>query len=851
MSVRTKSILAIGIVLTFVLGTLFMGARALLHERFWTMEQARARAQSDRAIAELVNALEGLDTLCRTIAALPADWNAQDARAADARHALLAGGDQWFGVFDAQGALQVSGVSSTDSSAAENFNTGLHDYLTREGLVGPGAGRHGGRGALLLNGQPMLASVRPLASVPGGFFVLTRPMPHHESFDPSERLWISAAGAAGNLAGLGPETRESPAEVAHNGSTIAIEHSFADLGGRTRLHAVYLGRPLGFEIGRDVTLTIGVSLVLGVAMCTALAMLLLNRLVLGRLARLSAQLEQVGRAERTRVDPTGDDEVGQVVRTVNHTLAALDASREQLAHSEATFRSMVDNAPLGVFLTDAHGKAAFHNAQCTQMLGWPVTEMMNLDWEKAIHPADRERIMTAWKHAVATRTPYRQHHRIIRPDGSIRWTTANAAPIFENSEVRGFVGTIEDTTERLQAAEDLRRAKLAAEAASRAKSEFLANMSHEIRTPMTAILGFCDLLLSPDQTDADRRGCVETVRRNGEHLLAVINDILDLSKIESGEAAAERIACNPAQVICEVARTLSLRAQEKNLRLEVEFDGPLPTTLTNDPTKLRQVLINLVGNAVKFTEQGSIRVRARMTGPEDGARRLVVDIIDTGIGMTDEQIGRIFTPFSQGDGSMARRFGGTGLGLSISQKLAALMGGGVAVTSAPGEGSTFTVTIDAGEVRGPWLTEPPALAPVDAAGPGPVGSLSCRVLLAEDGPDNRRLLSYLLTRAGAEVVVVDNGRRAVTAALDAARAGSPFDIVLMDMQMPEVDGYTASRTLRTSGYQGVIIALTAHAMADDRQKCLDAGCSDYAAKPIDRATLIRKCAQWLRPRAAA
>ncbi len=850
MSVRTKSILAIGIVLTFVLGTLFMGARALLHERFWTMEQARARAHSDRAMAELINALEGLDTLCRTIAALPADWDAQDTRSADARHALVAVGDQWFGVFDAQGVLRVSGVSSTDATAAERLNTGLHQYLTKEKLVGPGAERHGASGALLLNGQAMLASVRPLASAPGGFFVLARPLPHHENIDPSERLWISAAGAAGNAAGLGVQSRDPHTEVAHNGFTIATEHAFADLGGCTLLHAVYLGRPLGFEIGRDVTLTIGISLVLGVAMCTALAMLLLNRLVLGRLARLSTQLEEVGRAERTRVDPTGDDEVGQVVRTVNKTLGALDASREQLARSEATFRSMVDNAPLGVFLTDAQGKAAFHNTQCTRMLGWPVTEMMGLDWEKAIHPADRDRVMAAWKHAVDSKVPYRQHHRIIRPDGSVRWTTANAAPIFENGAVRGFVGTIEDTTERLQAAEDLRRAKVAAEAASRAKTEFLANMSHEIRTPMTAILGFCDLLLSPDQTDADRRGCVETVRRNGEHLLAIINDILDLSKIESGEAAAERIACNPAQVICEVARTLSLRAQEKNLCLEVAFDTPLPTTITNDPTKLRQVLINLVGNAVKFTEQGSIRIAARMTGSDD-ARRLVIEIIDSGIGMTEEQIGRIFTPFSQGDGSMARRFGGTGLGLSISHKLASLMGGGVSVTSTPGKGSTFTVTIDAGEIRGPLLAQPPALAPAEAAGPLPVGSLSCRVLLAEDGPDNRRLLTYLLTRAGADVVAVENGKRAVAAALDADRAGAPFDIVLMDMQMPEMDGYTASRTLRTSGYQGVIIALTAHAMADDRQKCLDAGCSDYAAKPIDRATLIRKCAQWLRPRAAA
>lgn len=400
--------------------------------------------------------------------------------------------------------------------------------------------------------------------------------------------------------------------------------------------------------------------------------------------------------------------------------------------------------------------------------------------------------------------------------------------------------------------EELAAALEDAQAAARAKTNFLANMSHEIRTPMTAILGFCDLLADPAQSESERQSCIETVRRNGEHLLAIINDILDLSRIEAGRTTLEKVECSPARIVSEVASLLGLRAKEKGLRMNVEFDTALPATITTDPTKLRQVLINLIGNAVKFTEKGWVRIGVGMASPDEGGpHRLIVTIADSGIGMTPEEISRLFQPFSQGDSSMARRFGGTGLGLFISQKLAALMGGCITVSSKPGVGSTFTLMLDAGEVSGAWTRGLPPEPEKLPAEPSAASKLNCRVLLADDGPDNRRLITFILTRAGAEVTTVENGRNAVETALEAARSGHPFDIVLMDMQMPELDGYTATRQLREAGYEGVIIALTAHAMADDRTKCLEAGCTDYAPKPIDRASLISKCAQWTAGRAAA
>ncbi len=490
-------------------------------------------------------------------------------------------------------------------------------------------------------------------------------------------------------------------------------------------------------------------------------------------------------------------------------------------------------------------------------------------WFDRLHPDDQQRIGSHGRRYAAATTPIREEYQIRYRDGSWRYWIDRAAPILDGTgrAVR-WIGTCTDITERRRAEEEVRKANEQlreqtaranamadqAKAANKSKSEFLANMSHEIRTPMTAIRGFAEILrdetlccevcpnCSACEPRQQARDHIGTICRNTDYLLNLINDILDLSRIEAGGLAVEQIACSPRAVVAETESLMRVRAEAKGLDFRIEYESGVPGTILSDPTRLRQVLINLLGNAIKFTETGGIRLLIRhLPGPHP---TMEFDVCDTGLGMTSEEAGKVFQPFTQADSSTTRRFGGSGLGLTISKRLAQILGGDVVIVhTEPGVGTRFRLTVAALAVNDSQAVENPqgtsAAKPTTRKSAGsPDRTLEGRVLLAEDGPDNQWLISFVLRKAGADVTVVENGKMAVDTALSAREQGRSFDVILMDMQMPVMDGYEATRILRSQHYAGLIIALTAHAMASDRQECLDAGCDDFISKPINRRALI-------------
>lgn len=418
----------------------------------------------------------------------------------------------------------------------------------------------------------------------------------------------------------------------------------------------------------------------------------------------------------------------------------------------------------------------------------------------------------------------------------------NAHDHLEDRVTERTLQLTEEVEQRRKVQADLEQAKEAAEAANEAKSQFLANMSHEIRTPLNGILGFTTLLLrGKDKDEACRRDYLETIEKSGTHLLALLNDVLDLSKIEAGQLDVDRVQCSPYEITTEVISILRARAQEKGLCLQCKWSSAVPATIATDPARLRQLLTNLVGNAIKFTDQGSVTILPKL---DTAKNRLIIEVRDTGIGIASEDLDNIFDPFVQADNSVTRRFDGTGLGLAISRRIARALGGNLTVHSTLGSGSAFSVAVDTGPLDSvEMMAAPPSDAlRTPAATASTDGWLldNARVLLVEDGPTNRKLLRVMMQDVGIDVTTAENGQVGVEIA-----SKNPFDLIVMDMQMPVMDGYLATRTLRQLGMTVPIIALTAHAMAGDEEKCRAAGCSGYLTKPVDPENLLRTLAETL------
>ncbi len=507
-------------------------------------------------------------------------------------------------------------------------------------------------------------------------------------------------------------------------------------------------------------------------------------------------------------------------------------------------RNALDTLTEGLLVLDRKQTVVLANRAFARFAGQESSALLGVD-AAALAWTDNTGELLArdampWARALLTGESQVNNTVCLRgADGAMHTFQINCAPVLtQSNKPGGVLVSLDDITALEEYSHELKKAKNDADAANRAKSDFLANMSHEIRTPMNAILGFTEVLRRGySHTDAAARRHLNTIHASGTHLLELINDILDLSKVESGHLEVESIDCAPYALAHQVVQAMSVKAQEKQVALRLEADGLIPETIQSDPARLRQILTNLVGNALKFTDSGSVTVRLALEADAD-APRLRFDVIDTGIGITQEKIAAVFDPFVQADSSVNRRFGGTGLGLAISRRFAHALGGDIVATSAPGQGSTFSATVATGDLEGVRMRDADALQDTtesieEATHTRWAFPASTRILVVDDGDENRELIATVLREYGVTPDEAQNGQIAV----DKARAAN-YDIILMDMQMPVMDGFTATRSLREAGCTTPIVALTANAMHGYEQEVIAAGCTAYLTKPVDIDALL-------------
>jgi PAS domain S-box-containing protein len=637
-------------------------------------------------------------------------------------------------------------------------------------------------------------------------------------------------------------------------------------------------KPLQAALNRNL------FMVVSVLICVAFAAYLLSIKLQGIISKPILGLTKAAREVSEykeysiRAVKQSDDEIGVLIDSFNEMLEQIQEHKTQLVEinesleekvNERTceltkeitdrkkvekklkiFQRFAEESSQGVGWTDIDGNVIYINPALCRMLeeekpdfshGKPVARYYD--------EITQRRLKTKIFPAVLAEGQWIGELNIHSKNGKIVPTLNNLFVMRdENNKPLCFANTLTDITERKQAEKqramhiaELTKAKEQAEAANVAKSQFLATMSHEIRTPMNAIIGFSDLLSDEDLTDSQSQN-VNIIRESGGNLLSLINDILDFSKIEAGQLATEIIDCSLITLLNSVESLMRPKATEKGIEFEIIETGGLPAQIKTDPTRLRQCLINLINNSIKFTSSGHIHVSVSLA-ERNNEPLIRFDIEDTGIGIPADKQGTVFESFSQADGSHTRKYGGTGLGLTITKQLVELLGGRITLVSEEGKGSVFSFTIPAGVDVTEQVTlythnigSRTALSQIKAEQP----EFSGNILVAEDTPTNQMLIELLLKRMGLQVTIAEDGNQALQKVLT-----KTFDLILMDMQMPHMNGYDATKELRKKGFTTPIVALTANAMKGDDKKCLEVGCDEYLSKPIDRRELLEVIGKYL------
>ena len=544
--------------------------------------------------------------------------------------------------------------------------------------------------------------------------------------------------------------------------------------------------------------------------------------------------------------PFKDAEGSDQILVIAHDITDVVRAQERVAKSEFTLQQVMMATQEGIWDWDVPFGHLAHNERWFRILGFEEGEIDDhVDaFSRQLHPDDKALVWERIQQLLDGKDlHYASEHRMLRKDGSVIWVLDRGRVVRRDAQGRAVrvVGAYSDISERRQGQVALEEALLLAQSATRAKSEFLATMSHELRTPMNGVLGMAQLLTRPAVSDAHRVEYAQVILRSGETLLALLNDILDLSRVEAGRLEISTSTFSPAALVAEVLETYREPAARKGLHLRMQQDSMPRGTYLGDPLRLRQMLSNYVNNAVKFTSAGQVSMSVTEEHDARGQAVLEFGVVDTGVGFTPDKLPLLFQPFSQLDGSPTRQYGGSGLGLSIVARLAELMGGEVGASSIAGQGSRFWFRIPAARQPGPAAYGRNTRPLLDA----PKLDLPAPVLVAEDNPVNREVIGLLLANLGATVEFAEEGQ----AAVEAVVSGRHFAIVLMDVQMPVLDGLEATRAIRRwetdRGRPRVpILAVSAGVFDDQRRQCIDSGMDDFVGKPVVIDELVAALSRW-------
>jgi len=510
------------------------------------------------------------------------------------------------------------------------------------------------------------------------------------------------------------------------------------------------------------------------------------------------------------------------------------AAEEAMRESEQRYRHIVDLAHDIIYSTDAEGRFTFCNPTAVRLLKYASEDLIGRRYLDLVRPDYRQAVERFYGRQFVKQTPSTYFELpVLAQDGSELWIGQNVQLIIENGRLDGFHAVARDVTERKRAEAELQKAKGVAEAANRAKSEFLANMSHEIRTPMNAIIGMADLLSETPLTK-EQEEYVRVFRRASDNLLALVNDILDLSKVEAGGLTLEHVEFDLVELIEKTSEMVAKVAHDKGLELACQVMADVPRDLVGDPHRLRQILLNLMGNALKFTMAGEVVMRVQNDPDARQPGALLFSVSDTGIGVPGDKLGIIFESFTQADSSTTRQYGGTGLGLAISKRLVELMGGRIWATSTVGQGSTFSFTAKFRVQEEPKVR---TLAP-------PAELQGVKALVVDDSATNRLVLKGILTAWGMQVVEAPNGVDGLAELMRAHESGDPYRLVLLDCRMPEMDGFQVAERLRAiPNLAGItVMMLTSDSRTDDKTRSQELGMAGYLVKPVKRAELFEAIA---------